>query len=251
MNLLTAKKAQQSFSRVAGTYENFADIQKQIGMDLLAMLPLKKMKRILDVGMGTGWLTEKIKEKYPGAYIIGLDFAFGMARQASAKNIDAVFQADAQALPFKANRFDMVVSNCAYQWVADLPRALAGCYKVLAKEGSFIFTLFGQNTLKELSASLDIKDFNVGLPGDAQIFDILFEKGFGSIEIKKRMMQREFEDIFALIRWLKRIGANRTQRDTFVGRDLLKKADMFYKENFSSKGKIYASFEIIEGKAKK
>ena len=106
-------------------------------------------------------------------------------------------------------------------------------------------------SLKELAASLNIEHFNDGLPQESQVFEILFEKGFGSVEIKKRVMQREFDDIFSLIRWLKNIGANRIQRNKFIGRDLLRRADTFYKKNFSSKDKIYASFEIIEGRAKK
>jgi len=58
-------------------------------------------------------------------------------------------------------------------------------------------------------------------------------------------------DIFSLVSWLKHIGANGIEQNIFVGRDWLFRAQKFYQNNFKDNGTIYATFEVIWGKARK
>lgn len=77
------------------------------------------VRRALDLCCGTGAVTRALAEMAPAdAVVVGLDFSLGMlsrgtagARQANLSGIRWV-QADASALPFKANVFDVV--TCAY-----------------------------------------------------------------------------------------------------------------------------------------
>jgi hypothetical protein len=57
--------------------------------------------------------------------------------------------------------------------------------------------------------------------------------------------------MMALLRWIKDIGANRLQRDIYVGRDLLKESARYYDQHFKDAHSIYATMEIIYIKAKK
>ncbi len=259
MNISIADKARQSFSNASRQYDNFSDIQRKIGLQLIDQISKdSRYGRILDVGMGTGWITEQLLLKFPNAYVGGVDFAKGMADCAREKKINFAIQADAHQLPFKEKTFDLIFSNCAYQWIADLAKAFASSAYVLKDEGDFYFTCFGRNTLQELRLSLrkvgvDLynKQHNWHFLEEKKIYDFLCESKFQKITMETQAVVCEFSDMFALIRWLKSIGANRIKRDIFVGKTMLNQANDFYKVDFSKGNSVYATFEVIYGKAQK
>ncbi len=61
---------------------------------------------------------------------------------------------DEEALPFRANSFDLVVSVLDLHWVNDLPGALIQILRILRPDGLALLALFGAGTLAELRAGL-------------------------------------------------------------------------------------------------
>ena len=57
--------------------------------------------------------------------------------------------------------------------------------------------------------------------------------------------------MFEIIRWVKQIGANVLEKNIFIGPDLLKRADEYYKLHFKDEWGVTASFEVIWIEAKK
>ena len=256
--MIFAQKPQESFSKAACRYDHFSALQKDIGLKLFEAVPEKSYSYILDIGMGTGWLTEKISKRFSKSKIVGLDYAFGMAAQAKKRKIDFVLQADAQSLPFAKEKFDLVVSNCVYQWVSDIPKAFCETTRVLKPNGEFYFTCFGSSTLKELRESLSknvhgkTSEFHHWhLLKKDNIRQALADAGFKHIQVSSEERIEHFKDLFELLGWLKSIGANRAKRNIFVGRQLLTRANNYYNEHFLSPNGICVTFEIISGVARK
>lgn len=258
MNVTTRPKFQQSFSNAASRYDRFSSLQKDLGAVLLKAVRGNSYPVILDVGMGTGWLTEKFSKKFPNSKVIGLDYAFGMAAQAKKRKIFPVLQADAQALPFQNKKFDLIISNCAYQWVEDMAKAFAENARVLKPDGEFYFTCFGSSTLKELREA--VSQNTRGKKGELHHWHLLEKKrirqaladaGFKKIEISSQECQEKFKDFFDLLSWLKSIGANRAKRNIFIGPQFLARAKNYYDEHFSCDEGVGATFEVIFGAAKR
>lgn len=257
MNICRASGARKAFSAAAPRYDHFSSLQQTIGLELLNKVPDKPYRRILDIGMGTGWLTEKCAQRFAGAETTGLDHAPGMVARARARAIDRVLEADAQQLPFEDGHFDLVISNCVYQWVEDLPRAFGESARVLSPDGDFVFTCFGSSTLKELREAIDH-----GAPerpttlhpwhllSKEHMGKALEKAGFQRIAISADVRKETFDDLWSLIHWLKAIGANRVKRDRFIGRQSLAKASAYYQDHFAVHGGVSASFEIISGAAR-
>src|SRR5262245_13370989 len=105
------KKIRGAFSNAAMQYDVLTSLHKEIGRDLLKKagnglkpFPTKdnvipspaEPERILDVGMGTGWLTNRITHYFPGSIVVGLDFAPGMIEVAGDQNDEGfkIIQAD-------------------------------------------------------------------------------------------------------------------------------------------------------------
>ncbi len=106
-------------------------------LDLLAPRP---GERILDIGVGPGLLAQDLARLVgPEGKVVGLDTAPAMitmarTRLAALPQAEAV-EGDATTLDFSEGGFDAAVSTQVYEYVADMPRALAALHRVLRPGG--------------------------------------------------------------------------------------------------------------------
>ncbi len=254
-----ASRIQNAFSKAAPRYDELATLQQVVGLRFLSQLESENPRRILDIGMGTGWFTENLLANSPSANVVGIDFAPGMIKSAKDKQGKfSIAQADAKNLPFRQESFDLVVSNLAYQWVADLDSAFSETFRALQKGGVFYLTAFGQRSLHELFTAFDStadnrpKDLPLArLPSKEDFANALVKAGFENLHVVSENFKAHFADVPSLLRWLKDIGANNFGQGIFLGKEHLLKMNQFYKNNFSDKDKIVATFEVIWVKARK
>ena len=249
----------RAFSNSASHYEVLAGMQYEIGRELIKGIEVPAdCCRILDIGMGTGKLANRLILSFPEAKVVGLDFADGMV--AHAKKIYDTFQivqANALALPFADETFDAAVSNLAYQWVDDLAAAFAEARRILKPQGQLLATLFGRETLDELFKSLERTGPSPGgvelkrLPDQGIIHDSLEAAGFRDVGVTAEINKTHFESMNDLLKWLKSIGANAMNRDYYLGPRQLERAAEYYEKNFSERWGVTASFEVIWIKGKK
>jgi malonyl-CoA O-methyltransferase len=143
-----------SFSRAAEGYDSVAHLQREVGAALLARLPVAAAT-VLDLGCGTGYFSEPLARRYPGARQVGLDLAEGMVRFARGRRRGAGdwLVADAEALPLASASIDVVYSSLTLQWCYRLPLLMSELSRVLAPGGKCVFTSLGPGTLVELRES--------------------------------------------------------------------------------------------------
>ena len=253
------------FSKAAKDYDRHALFQAGISRGLLNKLKgIKGPLNILDVGIGTGRLAERLPAIFPKAKIFGLDFAWGMLQEArNKKNYPWLIQADAQFLPFKNNSFHLVISNLSYQWIDDLVGAFNQAYNLLKKEGRFFITVFGKDTLKELRLSFfevwkarckQANSLYLQLPDENSVYTALVNSRFRNIKINRKIKRETYWDLFSLLKWLKVTGSNYNTGDFFnnlAARQILKDMSEIYKIRYHDNGKLYASFEVIYAEATK
>ncbi len=253
------QRIRQAFTDAAYQYDVLTDLHKEIGRELAAkVIKIESVDSILDIGMGTGFITKKLKFYFPESLIVGLDFAEGMINKAREGETDlTIVQADAGQLPFKDNSFDVIVSNLAFQWVDDLEKAFGLCRQSLKNDGTFLMTMFGFKTFDELFVSLaessKLKDKTLKihrLPMQDEVAEAMRHAGFNDIKVDYERIKVRFTDMMSLIKWIKSIGANMLGRDMYIGKDLLLSANDYYNKNFKDKLGVYATFEVIwvEGK---
>ena len=106
---------------------------------------------VLEVGTGTGEVARRLLAASPDITLVVSDLAHGMTAHTAA-SLGGVLAADADAesLPFRTGRFDQVLSASVFQWVNDLPAALAEVARVLRPGGIFALAMYGDRTLWEL-----------------------------------------------------------------------------------------------------
>ncbi|MGE3913289.1 MAG: class I SAM-dependent methyltransferase [Chloroflexota bacterium] len=118
---------------------------RPVAREFIPWLAVPDRSRWLDVGCGTGALSETILRDSAPAEVTGIDASDGFLAHARAQIADAraTFQAaDAQALPFEDARFDAAVSGLVLNFVPSPARALAEMTRVVRPGGAVAIYLW-------------------------------------------------------------------------------------------------------------
>jgi trans-aconitate methyltransferase len=113
-------------------YLKFSNERTRPALDLASQIEIKKPKRIIDLGCGTGTSTEILAKKWPQAEITGLDSSEEMLNKAQAAhpNITWVKQDLNEWIPDQ--KYDIIFSNASLEWVSGT--ALGPYLQVLGSE---------------------------------------------------------------------------------------------------------------------
>jgi len=123
----------------------------QYGESVLELLKVKQGERILDLGCGTGYLTNEIKKL--GADVIGIDASADMIEKATKEYPDIKFQvADGANFRFD-DQFDAVFSNAALHWIRNADAAVKCVYNALKPGGRFVGEMGGKGNVQHLIAA--------------------------------------------------------------------------------------------------
>ena len=131
-----------------GLYDSKNSFVWKYGEELIQLLAPQPGERILDLGCGTGHLTNLIAET--GAEVIGIDNSPKMLEQARRGYPALRFElADGQNFNF-AEAFDAVFSNAAIHWMND-QRAVTQCiWQALKPGGRFVAEFGGKGNIRAL-----------------------------------------------------------------------------------------------------
>lgn len=124
------------FSRISGTYERVASVQRAASDVLLDLLRIEESEDVLDVGCGTGGITKRIRGLTRGK-VVGIDPSPGMIGEArkGAEGLDVEFELKGAEEMEYQEEFDVIFSNSSFQWFEDPERAIRNCHRALRKGG--------------------------------------------------------------------------------------------------------------------
>jgi trans-aconitate methyltransferase len=136
------------FTWNADLYSTKHNFVFKYGEDLISWLQPKEGERILDVGCGTGELTNELSKS--GATIIGIDASEQMIKKAKEQFADIqFFVKDATNFSFD-EPFDAVFSNATLHWINDQLKALQCVYNSLKRGGRFVFEMGGKHNIQSI-----------------------------------------------------------------------------------------------------
>ena len=142
------------FSAKAHSYADYAHVQRTLAQRLCAMMPEAiPASPVLEVGCGTGLLTQAMLRKWPGVEIHAMDLAPGMIRRAAqlipdARNVRWIV---ADAAHYRAPQpYALIASNCALHWFHPFQDGLRNLSTLVAPGGCFVASIMLEGTLPEL-----------------------------------------------------------------------------------------------------
>ncbi|ELY57003.1 class I SAM-dependent methyltransferase [Natronolimnohabitans innermongolicus] len=136
------------------SYDGSHSFVYEYGADVLDLLDPEAGERILDLGCGTGHLTQQIAER--GADVVGVDRSAAMLERARATYPEREFvRADARTLAL-VDSFDAVFSNAALHWIRDRDQdaALESIADALEPGGRLVAELGGTGNVDAIVAAV-------------------------------------------------------------------------------------------------
>ncbi len=257
----------RAFDRAAQSYDGAAQLQREVAtrlalrLDELLATGTEAPALILDVGSGTGYGETLLRSRLPAAGVVELDIAPAMLKVARERRDGAGLSchglcADLERLPLREASVHLVWSSLALQWATDLALTLADLYRCLAPGGTLLFSTLGPGTLAELSAAFAPVDgyrhVNRFTPAE-EIRQGLARAGFVDIGIEEECLVMEHEDVAAVLRGLKAIGARTVLEQGvpgLMGKARWARAVANY-QSLSQNGKLPASYQVVYVTARK
>lgn len=195
------EKVVRRFDHGAHQYNEHNDIQAIVAERLAAMLPDSGVQSVLEIGCGTGVLTKHLVTTYPDSQFHITDISEAMIHQAQA-NIAASSDIQWSVLDGEditdQTKYDLIVSNMAFQWFEQPEQSFRKIIKLLNPEGRLLFTVPSSQSFKEWRASLSELSLQYGFshnfdwPSICAAEDIVID----------------YDNTLNFLRTLKRIGAN-------------------------------------------
>ena len=250
MSIFDKQKSRLSFDKAASQYNKYALLQQQVAVNLLRHLRDRENsspRSILDLGCGTGQVTEVLSDRYPGAELTALDFSPRMLEQTE-QRMHALGAhattvcADADSLPFATGSYDLIVSSLMLQWSSDLYATLSGINRVLADNGMFCFSSFSEGTLWELKKSWEAVDHaphSSDFLSLEQFETVTNSAGFSSVDIVTETIVESYSSIRELLLSMKGIGAS----NAHSGRD----RGLTGKQRFHAFERAYDGYRLENG----
>ncbi len=202
-----------SFSRAAASYDSVAELQRDVGAQLLNRLPVDFVpSRWLDLGCGTGYFTRALAERFFGDQGLALDIAEGMLNHARPLGGATHFIAgDAERLPLQDATCDLIFSSLAVQWCADFESVLSEAFRVLKPGGIFAFASLCAGTLYELRDSWREVDGMVHVNRFrefARYQQLCATSGLRTVSLENQPHVLHYPDVRSLTHELKALGAH-------------------------------------------
>ena len=186
--------------------------------------------------------------------LIRADLGLGFARRAGGPAVVA----DEEALPFAAQRFDLVVSAMSLHWVNDLPGTLIQIARILKPDGLFLGAMLGGATLWQLRQALAAAESEIedGLSPRVSPFadlrdaaGLLQRAGFALPVADSETIDVEYANALELMRELSAMGESNLvveRRRGLARRATLLRAAEIYRERFTqTSGRVAASFDVL------
>jgi trans-aconitate 2-methyltransferase len=119
----------------ARQYLKFEDERTRPARDLLAQVPLTKVRRAIDLGCGPGNSTELLVQRYPNAVVSGIDTSPDMLHQARKRLPHCDFVEGDLSNWAPDEPVELLFANAVYQWVPDHLKAMCRLVEKLAPGG--------------------------------------------------------------------------------------------------------------------
>lgn len=265
---LDRRLIQRRFAKAAGTYGQADVLAREVARRMDERLDYIRIEpqRILDAGCGNGADLERLRQRFPQAQRIGIDFALPMLARIERKHRSLLARlirqqppspllacADACALPLRHGSVSLVWSNLMLNWLTDPAPALAEFHRILEVDGLLMFSTLGPDTLRELRSTLSsqcgervhqfIDMHDIG--------DALVKAGFSDPVMDMEVLTLTYATVDDLLRDLRMSGS--TNASTARPRGLAGKAGWEHArtalDGLYQDGRLPITIEVVQGHA--
>ena len=229
--MIASNIVEKNFSRNPDYYHKYAGTQLHVADKLAALIPDRQYKNILEIGCGTGFLTEKLFQKYPGARFTITDISPTMldfcriqtCKRYLDQGIVTEFFVHDIANSCPSGQFDLIISSLAFQWIVDLQGTIKQLKRNLLSEGILCFSTLTKGTFESLKKIFT--EAGVKFPGPTLLTAEEIQSAcsyLADIKITNEKRLEKFDSILMLLRHIQGTGAGNASSLPLPAADLKK-----------------------------
>ncbi|MEK9657620.1 MAG: methyltransferase domain-containing protein [bacterium] len=241
-----------SFDRAARSYEQASYWQQQVFDKLKSFLPKGPVSALLDVGCGVAAQLQVLEELYPEAALWGLDRSSMMLEEAKKKLFKRPISFicdDFLGIPLDVT-YDLIVSNAALHWSADILSLYQRFQLGLSDKGSFVFSLFLPETFEELQKLCQALGKEVRIPSasflTAEQHIGYLKQVFSDVYVQRLELRSVFNSLKDLMLRIRYTGLQGEGGRPFWTPGFYKALEALYMERY---GGIWAKASVLYGVA--
>ena len=211
----------------------------------------RKFELGLELGSHYGELGHLLKNHNKINYLLQTDLVFNYCKKSKDNTFESL-QLDFNKMPFKINKFDVVLSTFVIHWIEELPALLKTLKKIMKPDSLLLINFFGGKTLSELQKQLinhEIKYLGGSSPRVMPFVDIksagalIQNAGFKVPIIDSEKINISHKSLLSLFKDLR--GMGQTNCMSSVSRPLRKDTISKLENSMINKNKITTIFELI------
>lgn len=241
------KRIINCFNSKAYGYNQAADIQPLVAKNLADRLMSSRAQQILEIGCGTGMLSQYLMQSFPEANLLLTDIAPAMVsacQESLAPNdkVEVVCM-DGEALTTPMT-FDLIVSSMTMHWFSDIKNSMASIIAKLAPGGRLMFAMLGDHSLTEWRQACKAANVSIPMPKLPSYREI--QKTYPDLKLEVVLEKMHYRNAYQFLKTLKAIGAHAAHADHISYSAGVLRRMMRHLDNLFSND-IEISYEIIYG----
>ena len=228
---LNAQHVQSNFDRAAGHFAGADFVQRAAADGLMQRLqPIAAQPRcVVDLGSALGTGSKQLARQFPKARVFSVDRSSQMLNAAKRRRgwFSRVreLQANACQLPLRTGSVDFVFANMLMPWIDDLSGLFGEVARVLGKDGVFVFSTLGPDSLTTLRQAWSDVDDELHVHQFADMHnlgDAMMHAGLGDPVLDIDCLSISYRNAEAIFADLAAAGGRNSLRDrrpTLTGKD--------------------------------
>jgi len=239
----------QRFAAHITEYDDHAIAQQQINrqlINLLAQTSKKGFRRALEIGCGTGDLTQHLVREYQVEHLVVNDLSDvyqDCVLQKMGENRPLVsfefVAGDAEHLAFEG-LFDLISSASAVQWFEQPQTFVSQAAKLLQPNGVLLFNSFTSANLAEIR---QLTGVGLTYPSREEWYSWL-SKDFTLLHVTQQQIRLTFASPLAVLQHLKKTGVTAISTQRWTRKKLMALSEQ-YQALFSCEQGVYLTYEPI------
>ncbi|MCD9537156.1 malonyl-ACP O-methyltransferase BioC [Photobacterium carnosum] len=246
-----------AFGRAAANYDKSAAFQRQVGHQLLALIPIQQVTHskasVIDIGCGTGYFSDELQQQ--GFEVTAADLSAQMLLQAQQRcgSHCQYLHTDAENIVMANDSYDIAFSNLALQWCDDLSIPLRELQRVVRSDGAILFTTLVEGSLNELKhawSQIDDKPHVNGFKSLQRIKAEIAQSGLTIDSLECKPITVYYPTAMKLMKDLKGIGATHLQQQRqsgLIGRQTFIELEHAYDNYRLDNGLLPATYQVCFG----
>ena len=152
----------------ADQYASHAHLHRPVADQLAHILPPLVHPTILELGCGTGFLSQHLRHRWPESPFLCSDIALPMVQRCRShlgnQNPPLYAVLDGEQPPLPPDNIDLMAASMVFQWFGDPSGSLARLHGLLRPGGCLAFATLGPGTFREWQTAASALRMESGLP---------------------------------------------------------------------------------------